>query len=117
MKKPATRARSGSSVTTVPSTSGRSRRVRPASWAAIMTAVRVAVAMTPTSAHPAQSISMPNEVVCLGAQGGEHLPEGLPEAGHALVLQGPPDVVHVDGDGGETTQRLVGLIHIPVDRA
>src|SRR5881227_3133840 len=51
---PAARARSGSSVKMVPSSSGRSRRVRPASWAVIMIAVSAAVATRPNSAQPAQ---------------------------------------------------------------
>src|SRR4051812_22406868 len=59
MKNPATRARSGSSVTVVPSNNGRSSRVQPRSWAAIMTAVSTAVASRPNNAHPAQSIALP----------------------------------------------------------
>src|SRR3954454_19673769 len=55
--KPAMRARSGSSVTVVPSTSGRSSRVNPASCAAINTTVKIAVATSPNSAQPAQSIA------------------------------------------------------------
>ncbi|CDZ89726.1 hypothetical protein RHRU231_550012 [Rhodococcus ruber] len=56
-RKPTTRARSGSGVTAVPSTNGRSSRLKPASWAAIMTAVRTVVASDPKSAHPAQSMA------------------------------------------------------------
>src|SRR5688500_12069385 len=55
MKKPATRARSGFSVITVPRKRGKSKRVRPASWAVIITAVSKAVAIRPKTAQPAQS--------------------------------------------------------------
>src|SRR5688572_2354188 len=59
MKKPATRARSGSGVSSVPSTRGRSRRVQPAIWAAIITTVRAPVASRPNKAQPCQSIESP----------------------------------------------------------
>src|SRR5665647_442466 len=71
MKNLAIRARSGSAVTTVPSTRGRSSRVSPAIWAAIITAVRPVVATTPNRAHPAQSISAPTGPVGLGYRAGE----------------------------------------------
>src|SRR5215207_2136914 len=114
MKNPATLARSGSSVTRVPSTRGRSRRVSPASWAAIITAVRAAVATSPNSAHPAQSISAA-ELAGLGRQRGEHLLVGGVEAGHALLLEGQPDVVHVDAGGGQPAHRLGRLLDAGVD--
>ena len=42
----------------------------------------------------------------LGRQRGEHLLVGLVEAGDALVLEGQPDVVHVDADGGQPAHHL-----------
>src|SRR5450759_1035733 len=117
MKNPATRALSGSPVTRVPSTRGRSRRVRPASWAAIITAARAVVATSPISAHPAQSISASSGLVGLGGEAGEHVLEGLVEAGDALVLQGQADVVHVDSGGGQPAHHLVCVRHAGVDGA
>src|SRR5674476_1319049 len=84
MKNPATRARSGSAVTTVPSTRGRSRRVSPAIWAAIITAVRAVVATTPKSAQPAQSISAPTGPVGLGCGAGEQVGQGDRRVGEAV---------------------------------
>src|SRR5215207_2970951 len=63
MRNPAARARSGSSVTRVPSTRGRSSRVRPASCAVIITAVRAEVATNPNIAHPNQSTTSPVRLV------------------------------------------------------
>src|SRR5215211_6940005 len=117
MKNPATRARSGSAVTRVSFTRGRSRRVSPASWAAIITAVRAVVGSSPNSAHPAQSISAAAEVAGLGRQRGEDLLVGRVEAGDALVLKGQPDVVHVDAGGGQPPHHLGCLIHAGVDGA
>src|SRR6266566_9034254 len=117
MKNPATRARSGSTVTSVPSTRGRSRRVSPANWAAIITAVRLVVAISPNSAHPAQSISVGAELVSLGGEAGQHPLEGLVETGDALVLQGQADVVHVDADGGQSAHHLGCLLHAGVEGA
>src|SRR5919108_4228620 len=59
MKNPNTRARSGSGVIKVPRISGRSRRVKPASCAPIMTAVSVAVAIRPKIPQPLQSTLRP----------------------------------------------------------
>jgi hypothetical protein len=42
-------------VTSVPSTRGRSSRVRPANWAVVITAVSAAVAINPNTAQPTQS--------------------------------------------------------------
>src|SRR5919106_4831848 len=78
MKKPATLARSGSSVTMVPSTRGRSRRVSPASWAAIITAVSAEVATSPNRAHPAQSISAPAELLGLVGVGADQASDAAP---------------------------------------
>src|SRR5918994_1377803 len=117
MKKPATLARSGSSVTMVPSTRGRSRRVSPASWAAIITAVSADVATSPNSAHPAQSISVPAELLGLGVEAGKHLLERFLEAGDALLLEGQPDVIHVDADVGQPPHHLGCLVHADVDGA
>src|SRR4051794_10282389 len=117
MKNPATRARSGSAVTRVPSTRGRSSRVRPASWAAIITAVSAVVVTRPNSAHPAQSISAAAELAGLGRQRGEYLLVGRVEAGDAVVFHGQPDVVHVDADRGEPAHHLGCLVHAGVDGA
>src|SRR5215207_786613 len=117
MKNPATLARSGSSVTRVPSTRGRSRRVSPASWAAIITAVSAEVATSPNSAHPAQSISAPAELLGLGAEAPEQLSERFLEAGDALLLEGQSDVVHVDADVGQPPHHLARLVDADVDGA
>src|SRR5437763_6527549 len=109
MKNPATRARSGSPVTSVPSTSGRSRRVRPASWAVIMTAVSAAVPTRPYSAQPAQSTSAA-QLSGLGVESGQHLLERLMETGHALFLQGQADIVHINPDGGKSAHHLGRLV-------
>src|SRR5437588_2840623 len=53
----------------VPRRSGRSRRVRPASWATIITAVRAPVARSPNSAQPAQSKFSSNPRQGLGTTG------------------------------------------------
>src|SRR5665647_2968380 len=94
MKNPATRARSGSAVTTVPSTRGRSRRVSPAIWAAIITAVRAVVATTPKSAQPAQSISAPTGPVGLGCGAGEQVGQGDRRVGDAVPVVGVAVVLH-----------------------
>src|SRR6266545_7309667 len=124
MTKPATRARSGSSVTSVPRMSGRSRRLRPLSCAAIMVTVRAAVATSPNSAQPAQSIaaqplvsSAGRQLMRLGLQGMEHPGDGFVEAGHAGLLKRAPDVVHVDPDRGQAAQRLGRLVGAGVDGA
>ena len=65
MKNPMTRARSGSSVTIVPNTKGRSRRVQPRSCVTIITAVKIAVATSPNSAQPAQSMLSGSRAVAL----------------------------------------------------
>src|SRR5437667_12533158 len=102
MKNPATRARSGSSVTIVPSSSGRSRRVHPANWATIMTEVRIAVASRPNNAQPAQSIALrSHELMGLDVKRAQHVGERLVEAGDTLIFEAEADVVHVDADDGE----------------
>src|SRR5450759_107243 len=84
MKNPATRARSGSPVTTAPSTRGKLRLVSPAIWAAIITAVRAVVATTPKSAQPAQSISAPTGPAGLGCGAGEQVGQGDRRVGEAV---------------------------------
>src|SRR5215218_3595917 len=109
-KNPATRARSGSAVTMVPSSSGRSSRVSPASWAMIITAVRAAVATRPNSAQPAQSMSAGRQLARLVFEHLEHLGERLVEAGYALILQGAADVVHVHPDLGQPLHHRLGVV-------
>src|SRR5215204_5709786 len=98
-KNPATRARSGSAVTMVPSSSGRSSRVSPASWAMIITAVRAAVATRPNSPQPAQSMSARRQLARLGLEG----------------LQGAADVVHVHPDLGQPVHHRAGVLDTAVD--
>src|SRR6266498_2984139 len=117
MRNPATRAGLGSAVRSVPSTGGRSRRVGPASWVAIINAVRPAVAITPDNAQPARSISAGRELMSLGMQAGEHVLEGLVEAGDAFVLQCQADVVHVDAGGGQPAHHLGCFLHAGVEGA
>src|SRR5690349_10183523 len=95
MPNPATRARSGSGVTTVPRMRGRSSRLRPPNWALIISAVRTVVASSPNNAHPAQSMSAGRQGVVLGGEGAEDVVEGLLEGGDALVLECLTHVVHV----------------------
>src|SRR5215208_1992280 len=116
-KNPATRARSGSSVTMVPSSSGRSSRVSPANWAMIITEVRAAVATRPNSAQPAQSMSARRQLARLVFEGLEHMGERLVEAGHALVLEGAADVVHVHPDLGQRLHHRLGVVDSAVDGA
>src|SRR4029450_1601125 len=94
-RKRAIRARRGSSVTMVPSSSGRSSRVSPASWATIITAVRAAGATRPNSAQPGPALSGGRQRARLVFEGLEDVGERLVEAGHTLVLEGAADVVHV----------------------
>src|SRR5215204_3518207 len=116
-KNPATRARSGSSVTMVPSSSGRSSLVSPASWAMIITAVRAAVATRPNSAQPAQSMSARRQLARLGLEGLQDVDERLVEAGHPLVLEGAADGVHVHPDRGQPVHHHAGGAGTAVDGA
>src|ERR1700730_11352101 len=119
MKNPATRARSGSSVTSVPSSKGRSRRVSPASCEPIIMAVNVAVATNPNIAQPPQSMdgSASRRLAGLGVEGGEHLRERVEEARHALVLQGGADVVDVKAKRRELLHDPGRGVDVAVDRA
>src|SRR5687768_17013755 len=117
MKNPATRARSGSSVSSVPSTSGRSSRLSPASWAVIITAVSAVVARSPNSAQPDQSISDPVELVLLGAEHLEHALVGTSELLDSLLLQHQAYLVEVDAEVGELTHHLARLCYAGVDGA
>src|SRR5512133_3234459 len=110
MKNPATRARSGSSATMVPSSSGRSSRVSPASWAMIITAVNAAVATRPNSAQPAQSMSAGRQLARLGLEHLEDVGERLVEAGHALLLEHAADVVHVHTHLGQGVHHRLGVV-------
>src|ERR687898_2835281 len=94
----------------VPSSSGRSSRVRPASWAMIITAVRAAVATRPNSAQPAQSMSARRQLARLALQSLEDVGERLVEAGHALVLEGAADVVHVHTGLGQRVHHRLGVV-------
>src|SRR4051812_43539182 len=109
MKKPATRARSGSGVTVVPRIRGRSRRLSPLSWATIISEVRTVVASSPNNAHPAQSTSAAGEVVCLRVQDAEDVAEGCLEGVDAFVLERVADVVHVDACPHDRVHDLLGL--------
>ncbi len=113
MKNPATRARSGSSGH---DRAQHQRKVEagPAqSCAAIMTAVRIAVATRPNSAQPAQSMRLADrELVGLGVERVEHVLERLVEAGDALVFEGETDIVHVDADGDEVAHHVVRVVDI-----
>src|SRR5215217_976759 len=93
----------------VPSSSGRSSRVSPASWAMIITAVNAAVATRPNSAQPAQSMSAGRQLARLGLEHLEDVGERLVEAGHALVLQGAADVVDVHPDLGQGVHHRLGV--------
>src|SRR3954471_8884143 len=95
MANPVARARSGSGVTTAPRMRGRSSRLRPPSWALIISAVRTVVASSPNNAHPAQSMSSVREGVVLGGEPSEDVVEGFLEGRDALVLEFPTDSVHV----------------------
>src|SRR3954471_7033507 len=95
MANPVARARSGSGVTTAPRMRGRSSRLRPPSWALIISAVRTVVASSPNNAHPAQSMSAVRQGLLLGGEGAEDVVEGLLEGGDALVLECLTHVVHV----------------------
>src|SRR5215217_2911300 len=95
----------------VPSSSGRSSRVSPASWAMIITAVRAAVATRPNSAQPAQSMSARRQLARLGLEGLQDMGERLVEAGHALVLEGAADVVHVHPDLGQPHHHHAGVLN------
>ncbi len=88
----------------VPSSKGRSKRVTPASWATVMTAVRVAVAMSPNSAQPAQSTSGCRQLAGLGVERVENVSERFVEGGHALVFEGDAHVLHVDTDIGQPVE-------------
>src|SRR5665647_462774 len=87
------------------------------SWASIITAVRAVVAISPNSAHRPQSTSASSPLVGLGGEAGEHVLEGLVEAGDTPVLQGQADVVHVDTGGGQSAHHLVCVLHAGVDGA
>src|SRR5437773_2613561 len=101
----------------VPSNSGRSSRVSPASWAIIITAVRAALATRPNSAQPAQSMSAGRQLARLGLEGLEYMGERLVEAGHALVLEGAADIVHVHTGLGKPVQHHAGVVDTAVDGA
>src|SRR4030095_7973342 len=116
-RKPAPRARSGSSVTMVPSSSGRSSLVSPASWAMIITAVRAAGATRPDKPQPAQSMSARRQLARLVFEGLEDVGERLVEAGYALVLQGVADVVHVHPDLGQLVHHRAGVVDPSIDAA
>src|SRR5215207_2993833 len=102
MANPATRARSGSSVVIVPSISGRSSRVRPVSWAAIITAVSPVVATSPNTAQPVQSIS-----------GLSHRFAGVQANTAVAVRRLQPGGQHVAADrlGHPTQQAMVHAAH------
>src|SRR5438034_10918150 len=99
----------------VPSNSGRSSRVSPASWAMIITAVRAAVATRPNSAQPAQSMSARRQLARLALEGLEDVGERLVEGVHALVLQDAADVVHVHADLGQRPHHGGGAVDAGVD--
>src|SRR5215217_778614 len=101
----------------VPSSSGRSSLVSPASWAMIITAVRAAVAPRPNSAQPAQSRSARRQLARLVFEGLQDVGERLVEAGHALVLEGAADVVHVHPDLGQPVHHRVSVVDVAVDGA
>src|SRR4029453_18465501 len=101
----------------VPSSKGRSSRVSPASWAMIITAVRAAVATRPNSAQPAQSISAGRQLARLGLQHLQYVGERLVEAGHALVLEGAADVVHVHPDLGQLVHHRAGVVDASINGA
>src|SRR3569623_958046 len=116
MPNPAPRARSGSGVATVPRMSGRSSRLRPPSWALIISAVRTVVARSPNNAHPAQSMSVGRHGVVLGGEGAEDMIERLPASGDALVLECLTHAVHVHAGVCDGLHDAFGICHVDVDR-
>src|SRR5690242_5683023 len=79
----------------------------PASCAAIMTIMRMAVATRPNSAQPAQSIvSAARWLAGLCCERAEYVGKRIVEARDALLLKGAADIVHVDTHPGQLLHRL-----------
>src|SRR3569623_3166127 len=116
MPNPAPRARSGSGVATVPRMRGRSSRLRPPSWALIISAVRTVVASSPNNAHPAQSMSAGRQGLVLGGEGAEDVVERLLEGADALVLECLTHVVHVHTGTCDVLHDAFGICDVDVDR-
>ena len=91
--------------------------IHRSSWASIITAVRGGGGEQPEQCPSTPTTSASSPLVGLGCEAGEHVLEGLVEAGDTLVLQGKADVVHVDSGGGQAAHHLVCVRYARVDGA